>query len=62
MITYAKVTPPEILKFKEYDYNSDYYRLGSVIYYLIFKKYPSFEKLQNKNANIKANYKDVKNK
>ena len=61
MITYDKVTPPEILKFKEYDYNSDYYRLGSVIYYLIFKKYPSFVKLQNKNTNIEVNYEDVKN-
>jgi hypothetical protein len=27
-------------KLKEYDYNSDYYRLGSVIFYLIFKTYP----------------------
>jgi serine/threonine protein kinase len=58
MITYNKVTPPEMLKFKEYDYNSDYYRLGSIIYYLIFKKYV---KLQNNSANNKVNYKDVKN-
>jgi serine/threonine protein kinase len=58
MITYNKVTPPEMLKFKEYYYNSDYYRLGSVIYYLIFKKYV---KLQNNSAKIKVNYKDVKN-
>ena len=37
MITYDMVTPPEILNNSEYDYNSDYYRLGSVIHYLIFK-------------------------
>jgi len=61
MITYDKVTPPEIMEFKEYDYNSDYYRLGSVIYYLIFKKYPSFSKFQNKITNIEVNYEDVKN-
>ena len=61
MITYDKVTPPEMLKFKEYDYNSDYYRLGSVIFYLIFKTYPYFVKLQNNNANIEVKFKDVKN-
>ena len=61
MITYDKVTPPEMLKYKEYDYNSDYYRLGSVIFYLIFKTYPYFVKLQNNIANIKINFKDVKN-
>ena len=61
MITYGMVTPPEILNFKEYDYNSDYYRLGSVIYYLIFKTYPYVVKLKNNVTNLKINYKDVKN-
>jgi serine/threonine protein kinase len=61
MITYDKVTPPEMLEFKEYDYNSDYYRLGSAIYYLIFKKYPYFKKMQRNFAIIKVNYRDVKN-
>ena len=61
MITYSKVTPPEMLEFKEYDYNSDYFRLGSVIYYLIFKTYPYTVKLKNNITNIKVNYKDVKN-
>ena len=61
MITYNVVTPPEMLKFKKYDYNSDYYRLGSVIYYLIFKTYPYFVRLKNKITNIKANYLDAKN-
>jgi serine/threonine protein kinase len=59
--TYNKVTPPEMLKFKTFDYNSDYYRLGSVIYYLIFKTYPYLVKKKKKIANIKINYKDVKN-
>jgi len=59
--TYTKVTPPEMLKFHQYDYNSDYYRLGSVIYYLIFKIYPNFVKLQNNVSNIFVNYKDAKN-
>jgi len=59
--TYNKVTPPEMLKLKKYDYNSDYYRLGSVIYYLIFKIYPYNVKLKNNNSNIEVNYKEVKN-
>ena len=41
MITYDMVTPPEILNKIAYNYNSDYYRLGSIIYYLIFKSYPN---------------------
>ena len=44
MITYNRVTPPEILNYSDYDYNSDYYRLGSVIYYLLFKTYPYTKK------------------
>ena len=36
MKTYNMVKPPEILENLDFDYNSDYYRLGSVIYYLIF--------------------------
>ena len=61
LITYYKVTPPEMLKHKHFYYNSDYYRLGSVIYYLIFKEYPNFAKIEKNNTDIKVNYKDVKN-
>ena len=59
--TYKMVTPPEMLNFQKYDYNSDYYRLGSIIYYLIFKKYPYIVKLERNITNIKINYKDIKN-
>ena len=59
--TFKRVSPPEMLNFKKFDYNSDYYRLGSIIYYLIFKKYPNIVKLENNLTNIKVNYKDVKN-
>jgi serine/threonine protein kinase len=54
--TYNMVTPPEMQKLKEYDYNSDYYRLGSVIFYLIFKTYPLIVKLENNNKEIIINY------
>jgi serine/threonine protein kinase len=53
--TYNMVTPPEMQKLKEYDYNSDYYRLGSVIFYLIFKTYPFIVKLENNNKEIIIN-------
>ena len=61
LITYYQVTPPEMLKYKCFDYNSDYYRLGSIIYYLIFKAYPNFVKIQKNNTYIEVNYKDIKN-
>jgi serine/threonine protein kinase len=59
--TFVCVTPPEMLELKKYDYNSDYYRLGSLIYYLIFKKYPFSVKLEKNIKNLKVNYKDAKN-
>ena len=61
LFTYNKVTPPEMLNLEEFDYNSDYYRLGSIIYYLIFKTYPYYVKLQNNITDIKVDYKDAKN-
>ena len=33
---------PEMINLKTYDYNSDYYRLGSMIYFIIFKGYPNY--------------------
>jgi serine/threonine protein kinase len=59
--TYNMVTPPEMEKLKEYDYNSDYYRLGSVIFYLIFKTYPYIVKLENNVTDMIINYKEIKN-
>ena len=61
MITYDMVTPPEILNRSDFDYNSDYYRLGSVIYYLIFKKYPYIIKQQYNISDIFINHKLIKN-
>ena len=58
--TYNMVTPSEMEKLKEYDYNSDYYRLGSVIFYLIFKIYPYKVKLENNVTEVTINY-TVKN-
>jgi serine/threonine protein kinase len=61
LITYFEVTPPEMIKLEEFDYNSDYYRLGSIIYYLIFKTYPYFIKLEKNITNINVDYKEIKN-
>ena len=62
MITYNRVTPPEMYyNNSEYDYNSDYYRLGSVIYYLIFKKYPYTIKKEKKINEVFTEYKGISN-
>ena len=61
MITYDMVTPPEMLSYLNYDYNSDYYRLGSVIYYLIFKKYPLMIKNEKNISDIFIDYKNITN-
>ena len=61
MITYNMVTPPEILNNSDYDYNSDYYRLGSVIFYLIFKKYPFMIKNEINVIDIFIDYRNIKN-
>ena len=61
MVTYNRVSPPEMLKQSKYDYNSDYYRLGSIIYYLIFKNYPYIIKKGNNITDIFVNYKYIKN-
>ena len=48
---------PEIQNHSIYDYNSDYYRLGgSIIYYLIFKKYINEVKKKVKVSNLIIEY------
>ena len=59
--TYDMVTPPEMLLYSEYDYDSDYYRLGSIIYYLIFKKYPLITKREFNITDIKVDHNSIKN-
>lgn len=52
---------PEMIKRKEYDYNSDYYRLGGMIYYIIFKKYPNYiMKKKKKIKQIKIDINETK--
>ena len=58
MITYNRVTPPEMLNKSKYD-NSDYYRLGSIIIFLIIKEY-LFTKKKNHITNT-YNHKTFKN-
>lgn len=43
---------PEMIKGLNYDYNSDYYRLGGMLYFMIFKKYPNDLKLKQNLTNI----------
>ena len=46
---------PEMINHSIYDYNSDYYRLGGMIYFIIFKKYPNDIKNQNNITDIIIN-------
>ena len=52
---------PETNQFSLYDYNSDYYRIGVIIYYLIFKKYVNNVKKEKKIKTIQINPNTVKN-
>lgn len=61
MNTFDMVTPPEMLENKKYDFNSDYYRLGSIIYFLIFKVYPLIIKRKKNIKDIFIDYKTVHN-
>ena len=47
---------PEILNHSIYDYNSDYYRIGTILYYLIFKKYVNTVKIENNKNEIVIDY------
>ena len=46
---------PEMINHSIYDYNSDYYRLGSMIYYIIFKNYPNHIRIEKNITNIVIN-------
>lgn len=51
---------PEIQIKSNYDYNSDYYRIGgTIIYYLIFKKYVNNIKKQNQLKELYINYQGI---
>ena len=53
---------PEIQNFLEYDYNSDYYRLGgSILFYFVFKKYLNKVKIENNVNEILIEYKNISN-
>ena len=52
---------PEILNHSTYDYNSDYYRIGTIIYFLIFKKYINAVKKEKNIREIFLDYNNIKN-
>ena len=52
---------PEMINHSRYDYNSDYYRLGGMIYYIIFKKFPNYIKTNSHLRNIVINPQKIKN-
>ena len=51
---------PEMVNLKTYDYNSDYYRLGSMIYFIIFKNYPNYIRRDKNITNIFVRHNETK--
>ena len=56
MIIDKRRDAPEIVQKRNYDFNSDYFRLGGIIFFLIYKKYPLIN-----SPNIKIKYKEMRN-
>jgi serine/threonine protein kinase len=52
---------PEMIKGLKYDYNSDYYRLGGMIYFILFRKFPNIIKNKKNVTDIIINYNENKN-
>ena len=52
---------PEMINHSIYDYNSDYYRLGSMIYYIIYKNYPNYIRQEKNITNVEININENKN-
>ena len=56
-----KYIAPEVSKRKEYNYTADYYALGSIIYYLIFKNFPNVIKKKRKLIHLAIDYTNIHN-
>lgn len=54
-------TAPEIMNHSIYDYNSDYYRIGIILYYLIFKEYVNAVKKERKINELIIDYNNITN-
>ena len=52
---------PEMIKGLKYDYNSDYYRLGGMIYFILFRKFPNNIKNEKNWTEVKIDYNKTKN-
>ena len=59
IVGHLNESAPEILNRSEYDYNSDYYRIGTILYYLIFKNYVNDIKKKNNIKELKIDYKNI---
>lgn len=52
---------PEMIKGLEYDYNSDYYRLGAMIYNVTFGEFPTEYMARNNLTSMKIHYNKTQN-
>ena len=56
ILTNTKVIAPERRRQKIYDFNSDYYSFGSLLYYLLFKTFPNVIKRKKNSSNLEIKY------
>ena len=56
IITDVRVIAPERKRYKTYVFNSDYYGFGSLLYYLLFKKFPNVIKRKKHISNLAIKY------
>ena len=61
LIGSPELCAPEMIKSSEYDYNSDYYRLGGMMYFCIFKKFPNYIKEEKNLSEISIDFNESKN-
>ena len=56
ILTDIRVIAPERRRHKIYDFNSDYYSFGSLLYYLLFKTFPNVIKSEKHSSNLEIKY------
>ena len=61
IVGHKNESAPEILNHQDYDYNSDYYRIGTILYYLIFKNYVNDVKKRSNLNEFVIDYKNISN-
>lgn len=60
IINSHELCAPELINKLVYDYNSDYYRLGSMLYFIIFREYPNIIRSKKNITDGKIHFNKIK--